>query len=53
MRIDAHLFHRIVNVSLALSLWLSLFLLEPSAITHAQTPAEIGEWGPILDWGIQ
>src|SRR5262245_15611555 len=50
MRINTHA-RSTYGMRLVLVLW-SILLL-PLMSASAQTPDQVGEWGPVLDWGVQ
>ena len=52
MLLNAHAFRGTSHVLLALALLLGILLPQTTAVTRAAT-SDQGEWGSVLDWGIQ
>jgi PKD repeat protein len=50
MRLTAYASRYICNVLIVLTFWVIMLL--PQGHVRAQTPDQVGEWGPVLNWGV-
>src|SRR5688500_15786523 len=53
MSVHTQTFQRRSSALLMLVFWLGLLLPQPADVASAQTIDQLGEWGPVLNWGVQ